>query len=51
MSRVHDLPAGADRLIAPSTGIEHVWVNGVAVRRDGADVEGARPGVLLRDAG
>ncbi len=44
--RVWDLPAGADRLIARSRGIEHVWVNGTAIRRDGEDLD-ARPGVLL----
>lgn len=47
MERVHDLPAGADRLIAHSTGITHVWVNGHAIRSDGADID-ARPGVVLR---
>lgn len=45
--RVHDFPAGADRLVADSTGIEHVWVNGVAVRRHGKDIDGAHPGVLV----
>ena len=49
LERVWDLPAGADRLIAHSTGIEHVWVNGTPIRRDGEDLE-ARPGVLLRGA-
>jgi N-acyl-D-aspartate/D-glutamate deacylase len=48
LERVWDLPAGADRLIARSTGVEHVWVNGTQIRRDGLDVEGARPGRLLR---
>ena len=48
LERVWDLPAGADRLIARSTGVEHVWVNGTQIRRDGNDVEGARPGKLLR---
>jgi N-acyl-D-aspartate/D-glutamate deacylase len=48
LERVWDLPAGADRLIARSRGIEHVWVNGSAVRLDGKDVDGARPGALLR---
>ena len=47
LERVWDLPAGADRLIARSTGIEHVWVNGTAIRRDGEDLD-ARPGALLR---
>jgi N-acyl-D-aspartate/D-glutamate deacylase len=45
--RVWDLPAGADRLIARSRGIEDVWVNGTAIRRAGEDLD-ARPGVLLR---
>jgi N-acyl-D-aspartate/D-glutamate deacylase len=45
--RVWDLPAGADRLIARSRGIEHVWVNGSATRREGDDLD-ARPGTLLR---
>ena len=48
LQRVWDLPAGADRLIADSTGIEHVWVNGVPTRTDGEDVAGARPGKVLR---
>ena len=49
LERVWDLPAGADRLIAHSTGIEHVWVNGTAIRREGEDLD-ARPGTLLRGA-
>lgn len=48
VDRVYDLPAGADRLLARSTGIEHVWVNGEAIRLDGKDVDGARPGRLIR---
>jgi N-acyl-D-aspartate/D-glutamate deacylase len=48
MERVWDLPAGADRLIANSTGVEHVWVNGDRIRENGEDVAGARPGKLLR---
>ncbi len=48
LERVWDLPAGADRLIARSTGVEHVWVNGEPIRQNGADVAGARPGTLLR---
>ena len=32
VERVHDQPGGADRLVVRSTGVEHVWVNGVAVR-------------------
>ena len=48
IERVVDLPAGADRLISRSTGIAHVWVNGQAIRTDGQDVAGSRPGRLLR---
>ena len=48
LERVWDLPAGADRLIARSKGVEHVWVNGAAIRTDGKDLEDARPGKLLR---
>ncbi len=46
--RTWDLPAGADRLVVDSLGIEHVWVGGVATRTDGVDVEDAMPGRLLR---
>ena len=48
LERVWDLPAGADRLIARSTGVEHVWVNGTPIRQNGEDVADARPGKLLR---
>lgn len=51
IERVHDLPAGADRLVARSTGIEHVFVAGQAIRRDGVDratPEQGAPGRLLR---
>jgi N-acyl-D-amino-acid deacylase len=48
LERVWDFPAGADRLIARSRGVEHAWVNGVAIRLDGKDVDDARPGVLIR---
>ena len=49
--RVHDLPAGADRLISRAYGIEAVIVNGVEIRRDGVDTvdaTGPLPGKLLR---
>jgi N-acyl-D-aspartate/D-glutamate deacylase len=49
--RVWDLPAGTDRLIARSRGIEWIWVNGTAVRARGEDLEGIRPGVLIRGGG
>jgi N-acyl-D-aspartate/D-glutamate deacylase len=48
LERVWDLPAGADRLVSHSAGIDSVWVNGVASRRDGKDVDGARAGVVIR---
>jgi N-acyl-D-amino-acid deacylase len=47
LRRVHDLPASADRLIADSIGIEHVWVNGEPIRRDHVDLPDARPGQVL----
>ena len=46
MERVHDLPAGADRLIARSHGLHQVWINGDLVS-NGA----ARAGRLIRDGG
>src|SRR4051794_23420399 len=45
--RLYDFPANGDRLVSRSKGIEHIWVGGVATRRDGVDVEGASPGVLV----
>jgi N-acyl-D-amino-acid deacylase len=48
VERVHDQPGGADRLVVRSTGVEHVWVNGVATRAAGEDIPGAAPGRLLR---
>jgi N-acyl-D-aspartate/D-glutamate deacylase len=42
-----DLPAGAPRLFAESTGIDHVLVNGTAVV-DGGELTGAVPGRVLR---
>jgi N-acyl-D-amino-acid deacylase len=47
LERVWDLPAGADRLIARSRGIEAVWVNGTPIRLHGEDLAGAHPGVLI----
>ena len=53
IERVRDLPTGADRLVARSTGIEHVFVAGQAIRRDGEERPISReraPGRLLRPA-
>ncbi len=44
---VADLPGGAPRLASAAIGVEHVLVNGVAIRRDGVPT-GARPGRVLR---
>jgi N-acyl-D-amino-acid deacylase len=46
--RIHDFPAGADRLVADSTGIAHVWVGGVRTRCDGDQLTGVGAGTLLR---
>jgi N-acyl-D-aspartate/D-glutamate deacylase len=51
LRRVHDQPAGADRLVADAHGIDLVMANGVVVRRDGRDAvdpAGPLPGRLLR---
>ncbi len=48
LQRVHDQPGGADRLVVGSTGIEYVWVNGVATRIAGQDVPQVASGRLLR---
>ena len=49
LERIHDLPAGADRLVARSKGIEHVFVAGQASRRSGRDLaSGAGAGRVVR---
>src|SRR5262245_5706093 len=51
LRRVHDLPAGQDRLVADAAGMRAVVVNGVVLRRDGKDAvdpEGPLPGRVLR---
>ena len=49
VERVYDQPGGADRLLVRSTGIEHMWVNGVATRRGGEEIAGVAPGRLVRN--
>jgi N-acyl-D-aspartate/D-glutamate deacylase len=44
---VRDLPGGSARLTADSTGVQHVFVNGVETVTDG-EATGARPGTVLR---
>jgi N-acyl-D-aspartate/D-glutamate deacylase len=51
LRRVHDLPAGADRLVADAIGIDAVVVAGKILRRGGRDLldpHGPLPGRLLR---
>ncbi len=48
LERIVDLPGGADRLVAPSYGIEHVWVGGHHTRARGKDIPAARHGRVLR---
>jgi N-acyl-D-aspartate/D-glutamate deacylase len=48
VERVSDQPGGADRLLVRSTGVEHMWVNGVATRVAGEEVAGVAPGRLIR---
>jgi N-acyl-D-amino-acid deacylase len=53
LDRVVDLPGGGDRLVARSVGVEHVWVNGRIIRRNGADILTNRArsaGRVIRDA-
>jgi N-acyl-D-amino-acid deacylase len=55
LTRVRDLPGDEERLIADApTGIEHVFVNGVPITRDGESrvrTMQERPGQLLRAIG
>jgi N-acyl-D-amino-acid deacylase len=51
LRRVHDFPAGADRLVSDATGIRAVIVNGVVIREDDRDrvaPDGPLPGRVLR---
>ena len=51
LSRVHDQPAGQDRLVAQAKGIQAVIVNGTVIREDNSDAispDGQLPGQILR---
>ena len=51
LKRVYDQPAGQDRLVSESSGIDAVIVNGVLLRKDGRDQLSATdtlPGKVLR---
>ena len=53
LRRVHDLPAGADRLVSDASGIRAVIVGGTVLREDGSDAVdegGPLPGRVLRGA-
>ncbi|GBD26363.1 D-aminoacylase [bacterium HR30] len=43
----NDLPGGAERLYAEAVGVEHVFVNGIAIVSQGR-LTGALPGAVLR---
>jgi N-acyl-D-amino-acid deacylase len=55
LTRVRDLPGDEERLIADRpTGIDHVFVNGVAITENGVSLVGSmsdRPGQILRANG
>jgi N-acyl-D-amino-acid deacylase len=50
LERVYDLPGSADRLVAESFGIEHVWVNGQLIRENGDSIPASHPGEILRSS-
>ena len=47
LERVWDFPGNGDRLISRNIGIEHIWVGGTAIRRNGVEVPDVSPGVLV----
>lgn len=48
--KVHDLPAGAPRLVTSGEGVHGVWVNGTRIVADNRVIDPARrPGRVLRD--
>ncbi len=47
LERLHDFPTGADRLVARSRGIEHVFVAGQAIWQAGEALPNSAPGRVL----
>ena len=47
--RVHDLPGGGKRMVMPSRGVEHTFVNGELTYSQG-ELVGAHGGQILRSA-
>jgi N-acyl-D-aspartate/D-glutamate deacylase len=45
--RLHDFPAGGERLVSRSQGIEHVWVAGVPTLQAGNPIPAAYPGQVI----
>jgi N-acyl-D-amino-acid deacylase len=48
LQRVWDFPNHGDRLVAHSTGVEHVWVNGTPIRSGDRDLTDVAPGRRLK---
>jgi N-acyl-D-amino-acid deacylase len=51
LTRTHDMPGGAERLVSEALGIDAVIVNGRVLRQEGTDAcapSGALPGRLIR---
>jgi N-acyl-D-aspartate/D-glutamate deacylase len=45
--RLYDFPAGGERLVSRSEGMQFVWVGGTPIRSSGAEVDGAHPGTVV----
>ncbi len=49
LRRVHDLPAGGERLVSDAVGIDAIVVNGTIVRQDNVDLVASGTGRILRN--
>ena len=47
LERIYDLPGGADRVVSRPVGVEHVWVNGSQIRRNGEQLGSPGSGVVV----